>query len=421
VSYIHIPNTYRPEAAPIFLFRTCYALEKVHGTSAHVTWSDGQLHLSPGGADAASFEALFDRAALADAFRAVGHRRVVVYGEAHGGPVQGQEWRYGPALRFVAFDVLVGARWLDVPRAEAFARRLGVGFVHYAEVPTDLASLDAERDAPSVQAARNGVEGARPREGVVLRPTREFALDGEPPRRVIAKHRRDAERETASPRPVGDPASMRVIVDAEAAAEEWATPARLAHVLDKLPAGLTARDTGRVVAAVLEDVLREGGPVKGRPSKPRVGELVQRSWDIPETSPPADTSAFERRMAREVEGGLVRAWDDGRGRWMWYDARPGPDERSLRDWCVGEFGHACAREPRGVRAVSDAAPLRRGARVGTPDGPGATVGRSMRRNTNGGPGCRQYVVRLYDGRVRHYGSNEIEPTPRPEGAAPGKG
>jgi hypothetical protein len=41
-------------------------------------------------------------------------------------------------------------------------------------------------------------------------------------------------------------------------------------------------------------------------------------------------------------------------------------------------------------------------RVMTADGPGTVTGHSFRRNTNGGPGCKQYVVRLDDGRVRHY-------------------
>lgn len=43
-----------------------------------------------------------------------------------------------------------------------------------------------------------------------------------------------------------------------------------------------------------------------------------------------------------------------------------------------------------------------GARVVTVDGPGKVAGYGMRKNTNGGPGCRQYRVRLDDGRLRHY-------------------
>lgn len=45
-------------------------------------------------------------------------------------------------------------------------------------------------------------------------------------------------------------------------------------------------------------------------------------------------------------------------------------------------------------------------RVLTTDGPGTVNGSSYRKNTNGGPGCRQYVVRLDDGRIRHYSQVE---------------
>lgn len=51
--------------------------------------------------------------------------------------------------------------------------------------------------------------------------------------------------------------------------------------------------------------------------------------------------------------------------------------------------------------------LRRGTDVVTTDGPGRIVGQSMRRNDNGGPGCRQYVVKLHDGRTHHYGANNV--------------
>jgi hypothetical protein len=44
----------------------------------------------------------------------------------------------------------------------------------------------------------------------------------------------------------------------------------------------------------------------------------------------------------------------------------------------------------------------------TPDGPGKTIGINMRKNTNGGPGVRQYVVRLADGRIRHYATSDVK-------------
>lgn len=45
--------------------------------------------------------------------------------------------------------------------------------------------------------------------------------------------------------------------------------------------------------------------------------------------------------------------------------------------------------------------------VTTPDGDGVIVGGNMRKNTNGGPGVRQLVVRLEDGRVRHYSKSDL--------------
>ena len=44
MGYRHIENLYRPRAQTILLFRECYALEKIHGTSAHVAWRDGRGH-----------------------------------------------------------------------------------------------------------------------------------------------------------------------------------------------------------------------------------------------------------------------------------------------------------------------------------------------------------------------------------------
>lgn len=282
MGYMHISNLYRPEAQDILLFKECFALEKIHGTSAHVSWSDGQIHLHAGGESAVNFAKLFDIEALTNNFLAMGRPKVTIFGEAYGGKQQAQSWRYGKTLKFVAFDVHLEDQWLDVPNAAQFCARLGIAFVHYKRVPTDLAALDAERDAPSAQAYLNGVEGDQPREGVVLRPLKEFSLGGH---RVICKHKRAEERETATPRVVDDPAKLKVLSDAEAIATEWVTPTRLEHVLDKLP-GAGMSDTPKVIAAMLEDVLREGA-----------GELI----DTPEARKAISKAAallFKKHVSR---------------------------------------------------------------------------------------------------------------------------
>lgn len=57
-----------------------------------------------------------------------------------------------------------------------------------------------------------------------------------------------------------------------------------------------------------------------------------------------------------------------------------------------------------MKSVSNAFPLN--ARVMTQDGPGKTIGMDHRKASNGGPGTRQYVVELDDGRKRHYPMND---------------
>jgi hypothetical protein len=255
MSYASIANLYRPEGQTILLFRECYAMEKLHGTSTHVSWRQGKVWFSPGGESQVRFAALFDEPALTAVFERFGHQALVVYGEAYGGSCQKQAWRYGPTLKFAAFEVQIGDVWLSVPEAADVAGKLGLEFVHYVRCSTDLAVLDAERDAPSEQAKRNGVEGDKPREGVVLRPLVELRYGTD---RIVAKHKRDDERETATPRKVVDPSQLEVLTNASAIATEWCTSTRLQHVLDKLPQGIGIEKTGDVIRAMTEDVLREG-------------------------------------------------------------------------------------------------------------------------------------------------------------------
>jgi hypothetical protein len=254
MGYMHIDNLYKNQT--ILLFRECFALEKIHGTSAHVTWREGKVIYFSGGASHVNFCVLFDDAALRAAFETLGYPNVTVYGEAYGGKEQGQAWRYGHTLKFVVFEVQVGDTWLSVPNAVDVAQKLGLEFVSYVQIPTDIDSIDGARDAVSVQATRNGMGSNIQREGIVLRPLVEVWLsNGE---RIIAKHKRDEERETATPRVVADPARLEALTKADEIATEWVTPTRLEHVLAKLPQPVNIEHTRQVITAMLEDVTREG-------------------------------------------------------------------------------------------------------------------------------------------------------------------
>ena len=255
MGYMHINNTYKDQK--IMLFKECYALEKVDGTSAHIKWKRATetLTLFSGGANHATFVELFDEDALKAKFMEFGAEEMGIYGEAYGGKIQGRKDVYGDKMKFIVFDVMIGEFWQDVPKAETIAIDFGLEFVSYVKIPTTIDALNAARDAEGVQAIRNGMGHGNWREGVVLRPIEEFVKkNGD---RVISKHKRDDARETKSKRDISE-AEMAVCADARAIAEEWVTDTRLTHVLDKNQFPLDMSVTGKVIAAMEEDVLREG-------------------------------------------------------------------------------------------------------------------------------------------------------------------
>lgn len=273
MGYLHIENLYKSQ--DILLFRRCYALEKVHGTSAHVTWSAARVSIFSGGESLARFVKLFDGAALQDRFSALGHADVTVYGEAYGGSQQGMKHVYGAELRFIAFDVQVGESWLSVRDADQVCQALGIEFVPYEEISTDLAEIDRARDQPSAVAVRRGAGTDKPREGVILRPLVELTKNNGS--RIIAKHKADTFAERATPPKVVDAAKLEVLAAAEAIAQEWVTPMRLAHVLDKLGA-TEMSDVPKVIRAMIEDVFREakGEIVESREAQSAIGKRTAR-------------------------------------------------------------------------------------------------------------------------------------------------
>ena len=275
MGYLHIENLYRPSAQTILLFRECWALEKVHGTSAHIAWREGKIHYFAGGTSFASFRVLFDEDALTSAFTALGHKDVTLYGEAYGGKMQGMRTTYGDALRFIAFDCKVGDVWVSVPQMDDIATKLGQEVVPYHKVSTDLAALDAERDRPSEVAQRRGIVEPKHREGVVLRPLVEMTTNnGE---RVIVKHKGAAFSERVN-MPRVSKVPLVVLAEAQAIADEWVTEMRLEHVLQKLPGCDSMSATPRVIEAMCEDVFREGSGevVESNEARSAIGKVTAR-------------------------------------------------------------------------------------------------------------------------------------------------
>lgn len=261
MGYLHIDNLYR--AQEILAFKTCFALEKIHGTSANVQWKDGAVRFSSGGESRERFVALFDAPALAAKFaeRFLENEDVVVYGEAYGGKCQRMSKTYGVDLKFIAFEVKVGDVFLAVPQAFEFVSFLGLEFVDFVEIPATMEAIDAERDKPSTQAGRNGIAETKIREGIVLRPPFECVLNNG--KRLIVKHKREEFAERGSPQVVDlDPTKRALMENAQAIAVEWVTPMRLTHVIDRLISTRTnkdyeIKDTGKIIELMVEDVTRE--------------------------------------------------------------------------------------------------------------------------------------------------------------------
>lgn len=255
MGYAHISNLYKSQE--ILLFKECYALEKIHGTSAHIRWNakEQKVGFFSGGEKHERFLKLFDAEFLEKKFaETFATSNVIIFGEAYGGKMQGMKETYGAELKFIGFDVKVEDLWLSVPNAEEICKNLNIEFVDYVKVSTDLDSLNAERDKDSTQAIRNGCGEGKIREGVVLKPLIELTKNnGE---RIIVKHKRDEFKETKTPREV-NPEEFKILEDAKAIAEEWVTETRLEHVLQKLPQGISVESMKMVIDAMIEDVYRE--------------------------------------------------------------------------------------------------------------------------------------------------------------------
>lgn len=258
MGYMKIENLYKNNG--IMLWKECYALEKVHGTSAHIQWSKGELTFYSGGETHEKFVELFDQEKLIETFKSLEYPEdfvVRIHGEAYGGKQQGMSKTYGPKLHFIAFDVRINDNWLSVPKAEEFCFKFGVEFVPYEKVPTTEDALNAERDRDSIVAVRRGMGDGHIREGVVLRPPVEVTLNGGG--RMISKHKRDEFREHKSPRQI-DPDKQKVLEEAEAVADEWCVPMRLEHVLGKMTTNGVEpemKDMSNIIKNMVDDIYVE--------------------------------------------------------------------------------------------------------------------------------------------------------------------
>jgi hypothetical protein len=266
MGYRHILNFYKDQR--ILTFSECYCLEKIHGTSAHISYNNGEVRYFSGGSSYDLFCACFDNENLKEKFKALNLEKIIIYGEAYGGKLHKMASTYGPSLKFVAFDVRIPPNdesdtgWYDVPVAKNITEALGLDFVSWNRV--SVTSIDAQRDLPSRQATKNGMGNDKISEGVVIRPIHE-TIDYRG-NRIITKHKRAEFSERTSGADtilsVADRQTIqKILISAVEIAHEWATPERLRHVLDHIQADLQRevikKDIPRILESMCADIIRE--------------------------------------------------------------------------------------------------------------------------------------------------------------------
>jgi len=255
MGYLHIDNLYINQ--DILMFKECYAMEKIHGTSANIMFkkhNKNTVSFFSGGEKHEKFVKLFDKDRLYEKLKYL-ETDVIIYGEAYGGKQQGMRHTYGNDLKFIAFDVKINDNWLNVPDAEKFCKELELEFVYYTKIKTDINIIDKEKSKPSVQAVRNGIGEPKTKEGLVLRPLIELKKNNGS--RIISKHKNDEFKETSTSRKVIDPEKLKILENAKEIANEWCTHMRLIHVLDKIKIS-DIKDMRKLISGMQEDIKREG-------------------------------------------------------------------------------------------------------------------------------------------------------------------
>lgn len=274
MGYMKIPNLYKVELE-MLEHDSLYILEKIHGTSAHVTIDvSGAVHYHSGGCKHDRFVEVAKCEGLESMYIPSGYRKMTLFGEAYGGNIQRMRHVYGNDIRFIVFDCLwhnasVSAtdltrpgdyQWARVPDAHFVANLAGYEFVPYCSVNMEgldyaekLAILDKLRDSYSDLGVRRGFPNQWG-EGIIIKPSMPSTVF-ENGARAIAKHKNAEflERERQPARQ----ADTRIEHDAKRVADDWVTPMRLAHVLDKFPMPFSVESTPQVCSAMLDDVKLE--------------------------------------------------------------------------------------------------------------------------------------------------------------------
>ena len=107
-------------------------------------------------------------------------------------------------------------------------------------------------------------------------------------------------------------------------------------------AAAIAAERARCAAVCREVAARQSAHLGCGAAESARDEADARSNAALECAEAIERGAVERLILDAVAAGVVREWDDGRGRWLWYNARRGRSERRLRAAIVAACGESPA-------------------------------------------------------------------------------
>lgn len=266
-------------------------MEKIHGTSTwinmNITEEGVNMNYHPGGETSKTFDALFDKPFIENELKSILDENKLVgiriHGEAYGGKQQKMMATYGNVLKFIVFDVKIYSTakdsiFLNLKDAVAITNRLKLEFVPYVIGPNTPEFAQIQTDLPSVQAERNGMGNDKLREGIVVKPVNEIKIKGN--NRAICKHKCGPFWETKRPGTLkfGESTAeteklldkLNIVISNNEMAENWITSMRADHVLDKMLHSkiddkkfIDLADIGVFVSAMIDDVKKESeGEIK---------------------------------------------------------------------------------------------------------------------------------------------------------------
>lgn len=260
MGYMSINNLYRNPGILNEILEW-WALEKIHGTSARISFSDKEVKFFSGGEKYEKFVGLFGVELLKTKFLELqaqkNFEKIVIYGEAYGGKQQKMSHTYGNDLKFICFEVQIDDKWLNVPDAEQIVLNFGLEFVSYKKISAENREqleklLKEARDEQSIQAIRNSIGEGKTREGIVMRPIVEKNdLLGE---RIIYKYKTTEFSENKNPR---DLVKISFSENTKLA-EDWVTLRRLEHILDKF-SQKKQPEISDIIKEMEKDIFKEAG------------------------------------------------------------------------------------------------------------------------------------------------------------------